>query len=238
MKYKIWLFMVVLTTVTFLSCNGSSGSSQGEKNFDKNASYALGLNVGSGLLEDLNANNIYPDYNEIIKGIKDGLLNKKPRFPVEEAREIIGSAIEAIEAEESTKSIQKEIEFLAENAKKPGIMITPSGLQYEIVNAGSGPKPTEGDSVLVHYNGTFSDGNVFDSSYTRGEPAQFRLGEVIPGWNEGIQLMSKGSKFNFYIPSEIGYGVEGARNPYTGEYLIPPYSTLIFEVELLEINPK
>jgi FKBP-type peptidyl-prolyl cis-trans isomerase len=238
MKYKLWLFTAILTLAAFLSCNGSSGSSHDKKNFDKDASYALGLNVGSGLLEDLNANKVYPDYNELINGIKDGLLAKKARFSLEEARERIGMAIDAIGEEEAVKAIQQETEFLAENARKQGITITPSGLQYEVLKSGSGPKPSLEDSVLVHYEGTFTDGRFFDSSYTNGAPATFKLDEIIPGWTEGIQLMSTGSKYKFYIPSDIGYGEEGARNYMTGEYIIPPYSTLIFEVELLEINPK
>ena len=221
-----------------MGCNGGSGSSQEKKNFDKNASYALGLNVGASLLEDLNTSKVYPDLNELLKGISDGLKAKKARYTLDEARDIISAAIEIVGEQEAARAIQEETAFLTENAKKPGITITPSGLQYEIIKSGSGQKPTEDDSVLVHYDGTFTNGRFFDSSHTRGEPAEFKLHEIIPGWTEGIQLMNVGSKFKFYVPSDIGYGEEGARNPYTGEYIIPPYSTLIFEVELLEINPR
>jgi len=238
MKSKLWLFIAILTTAIFISCNGGSDSPKEKKNFDKNASYALGLNVGASLLDDLNANKVYPDFNEMLKGISDGLRGKKARFTLEEAREMISAAIEIIGEQETARAIQAETEFLAENAKKPGITITPSGLQYEVINPGSGPKPSYDDTVLAHYEGTFISGKFFDSSYTKGVPEKFKLDEIIPGWTEGLQLMSAGSKYKFYIPSDIGYGEEGARNYMTGEYIIPPYSTLIFEVELLEINPK
>jgi len=238
MKSKLWLFIAILTTAIFISCNGGSDSFKEKKNFDKNASYALGLNVGASLLDDLNASKVYPDLNELLKGISDGLKAKKARYTLEEAREMISAAIEIIGEQEAARAIKEETEFLAENAKKPGITITPSGLQYEVIRPGSGPNPSYEDSVLAHYEGTFISGKFFDSSYTKGTPEKFKLDEIIPGWTEGLQLMSVGSKYKFYIPSDIGYGEEGARNYMTGEYIIPPYSTLIFEVELLEINPK
>jgi FKBP-type peptidyl-prolyl cis-trans isomerase len=124
--------------------------------------------------------------------------------------------------------MQSEAAYLAENARKPGIIVTPSGLQYEIIEEGTGEKPGENDVVKVHYDGKFVDGDLFDSSYSRGYPVEFALDEVVPGWMEGMQLMKTGSKYRFYIPSELAYG------PY-GNGPIPPYSTLIFEVELIEI---
>jgi FKBP-type peptidyl-prolyl cis-trans isomerase len=124
---------------------------------------------------------------------------------------------------------QDEITFLAENSRNPGIHVTPSGLQYEVQHEGSGEKPHFEDVVRVHYEGTLTNGMVFDSSYSRGEPAEFQLGMVIPGWTEGLQLMSIGSKYRFFIPSDLAYGHRGI------EPQIPPYSTLIFDVELLEI---
>ena len=119
--------------------------------------------------------------------------------------------------------------FLAENAKKPGVVTTASGLQYKVLREGEGRKPSELGEVEVHYKGTLMDGTVFDSSYERGEPISFLLAQVIPGWAEGVQLMSSGAKYEFYIPFELAYGAKGV------DGLIPPYATLIFEVELLTV---
>lgn len=120
--------------------------------------------------------------------------------------------------------------FLAQNAQEPGVMTTASGLQYKVITEGSGARPTATDTVTVHYRGTLIDGTEFDSSYSRGEPISFPLNGVIAGWTEGLQLMTVGSKYMLYIPSELGYGAQGAGAA------IPPNSTLIFEVELLAIN--
>jgi FKBP-type peptidyl-prolyl cis-trans isomerase len=119
--------------------------------------------------------------------------------------------------------------FLAENAKKPDVVTTTSGLQYKVLREGAGAKPSKQGEVEVHYKGTLIDGTVFDSSYERGEPISFLLTQVIPGWSEGVQLMSEGAKYEFYIPFELGYGAQGISG------VIPPYSTLIFEVELLKV---
>ena len=121
--------------------------------------------------------------------------------------------------------------FLADNAKREGVITTPSGLQYEVIKMGKGKKPVASDKVKVHYHGTLIDGNVFDSSVDRGEPITFALTQVIPGWTEGLQLMPVGSKFKLYIPQNLGYGSQQAGT-------IPPFSTLIFEVELLGIEKK
>lgn len=119
--------------------------------------------------------------------------------------------------------------FLAENAKNPGVTTTASGLQYKVIRAGEGVKPSSRGEVEVHYKGSLIDGTVFDSSYERGEPISFLLTQVIPGWSEGVQLMPLGSKYEFYIPFELAYGPKGIPN------VIPPHSTLIFEVELLKV---
>lgn len=120
-------------------------------------------------------------------------------------------------------------QFLAANATKEGVMTTASGLQYKVIRQGDGAKPAADAEVEVHYKGTLIDGKVFDSSYDRGESISFFLNQVIPGWQEGVQLMPIGSKYEFYIPYELGYGARGASG------VIPPYATLIFEVELLKI---
>ena len=131
------------------------------------------------------------------------------------------AAIEAAKAEEK--------KFLEENKKREGVIETASGLQYQVVKMGEGPKPTADSKVKVHYTGSLLNGKKFDSSYDRGEPTSFRLSGVIKGWTEGLQLMPVGSKFTFYIPAELGYGAREVGG------VIPPYSTLIFEVELIDI---
>jgi FKBP-type peptidyl-prolyl cis-trans isomerase FklB len=133
-------------------------------------------------------------------------------------------------AEEAGKVARQAGEkFLAENAKKAGVTVTASGLQYEVITPGTGRKPKATDTVRCHYEGTLIDGTVFDSSYARNEPAAFGLNQVIAGWTEGLQLMNEGAKFRFYIPFNLGYGAQGAGGS------IPPYAALIFDVELLEV---
>jgi len=228
MKNIFIIIFAVFTAAIFWGCKGSSDSFQDKANFDKDASYALGLNIGSGLRDGLIRDNISPDFNEFIKGMKDGMLGKDPRFPLEEARKKIETSFKTITDEKNAEAKQKGIDFLAENAKKPGIHITQSGMQYEILVEGTGPKPSADSIVKVHYEGRLIDDTIFDNSYERQEPAIFPLSDVIPGWSEGLQLMNVGSKYKLYIPSEIGYG--------SYDYgPIPAYSTLIFTVELIGI---
>jgi len=230
MKHRILIILAVFTAVAFLGCKDSNGSSKQEVNFNKDASYALGLNIGSGLRDGLAADGIYPNINEFMKGMKDGIGGKKARFDLYEAMEIIETAFDAMMSERNQKLIDEEKAFLAENARKPEINITSSGLQYEILTEGNGPKPTLQDKVLIHYEGKFTNGQFFDSSFTRGFPAEFELDYIIQGWAEGLQLMPLGSKYRFYIPSDLGYGDDGIQG------IIPPFSTLVFDVELLEIR--
>ena len=146
-------------------------------------------------------------------------------WPMEAANGYIQTAIDNIKYGE-TKAQGEE--FLAANKLREGVITTESGLQYEVIKQGKGPKPTADSKVKVHYHGTLIDGTVFDSSVDRGEPIEFSLNQVIKGWTEGVQLMPVGSKYKFYIPQDLGYGSRAAGQ-------IPPYSTLIFEVELLGI---
>ena len=148
----------------------------------------------------------------------------------EKCQETIYSFLSSLEKKKYEGAIADGAAFLAENKKKPGIVELPSGLQYEVIRAAEGQKPLATDEVTVHYKGTLTNGAQFDSSYDRGQPATFALNQVIPGWTEGLQQMSVGSKYRFFIPYSLGYGERGAGND------IPPYSTLIFEVELLKIG--
>ena len=237
MKYKLWLVLAVLTAAVLPGCskgadkNGSPGQTPGEENLDKNASYALGMNIGASLAAD----SIIPNLDEFFHGMRDTMTGKQTRFSQNEAMEIIQAAffalmeqMEANSMEAGAETLQQGIEFLAENSKKPGIKITSSGLQYEVITETSGAKPSASDMVRVHYEGRLMDGTVFDSSHNWGEPIEFPLNGVISGWTEGLQLMSIGSKYRLYIPPELGYGSRT-----TGP--IPANSVLIFEVELLDI---
>ena len=220
----ITILAILLAVLTFWGCKGRTVTPLEDENFDKDASYALGMTLGASFIAD----GIVPNLNEFLLGMRDSMSGNSTRFDEFEAYMIFQTAYQAMMESKEVEAMQEGIEFLAENSKKPGIVITPSGLQYEVITEASGPKPDATDTVRVHYRGTLTDGTVFDSSYDRGNPIEFPLNGVIPGWTEGVQLMSVGSKYKFYIPQELGYGPGGA-GP------IPPYSVLIFEVELLDI---
>jgi FKBP-type peptidyl-prolyl cis-trans isomerase len=223
---KHWITLISLAVLAACNGGGSNGgaANPSEPSLDRDASYALGMDVGSSLKQ----NSLNPDYGAFEQGLKDVLNDKETRLSREEAVEKIQEAFTLIMEKQSEAQQQAEVEFLAENSKKEGITITDSGLRYEVITEGTGPKPGPTDTVRVHYEGTLTDGTIFDSSYSRGEPAEFPLDGVIPGWTEGIQLMGEGAKYKFYIPSELAYGPGGNRG-------IPPYSPLTFEVELISI---
>ena len=208
----------------FWACSADNTASTAappvEASIDKEASYSLGMILGL----NLKADGLTPHIDEFIQGMKDSLYDSTARYSVENAQQIIQEAFLAL-------AEKQENEFLVENSKKPGIQITGSGLQFEVIAPGNGPKPGFYDTVQVHYHGTFTNGEIFDSSYY-GEPAIFALDEVITGWAEGLQLMNVGGRYHLFIPSALGYGPQGIPQQ------IPPYSTLIFEVELLDIIQK
>ena len=189
-------------------------------------SYALGLSLGNNLL---GSGVTALDSARLAKGIQDVLDQKQPEISYEEAQAIINDFFQGLQAKMTEKAQAEGIAFLAENAKRPEVVTTASGLQYEILTAAEGDIPTASDSVKVHYHGMLVDGNVFDSSVNRGEPATFGVTQVISGWVEALQLMPVGSKWKLFIPSELAYGAQGAGQS------IAPHSTLIFEVELLAI---
>jgi FKBP-type peptidyl-prolyl cis-trans isomerase FklB len=189
-------------------------------------SYAIGLGIGQNLLS-MGAQGI--NVEDFAQAIAD-VLNRRPTAMTHtEARDIVNKYFEELEAKMNAENIEKGKNFLAENAKKPGVVTLASGLQYEVIKEGNGKKPGAADKVKCHYEGTLIDGTLFDSSIKRGEPAVFGVSQVIKGWVEALQLMTEGSKWRLFIPSELAYGAQGA-----GE-MIPPHSTLIFEVELIEV---
>jgi len=195
-------------------------------------SYALAVNIASDLMRNMETlpNGAYNTalflnaFNAVIKG--DTVL-MSPEVAQEILQDYFSSAQEKLAAEKRSEGTK----FLTENAKNPAVQSTASGLQYIVLTEANGAKPAASDKVKVHYEGTLVDGTKFDSSYDRGEPIDFPLNQVIQGWTEGIQLMSVGSKYRFFIPSELAYGEQGAGG------VIPPFATLIFTVELLDINP-
>ena len=189
-------------------------------------SYAIGLGIGQNLLS-MGAQGI--NVEDFAQAIADVLNRKETAISHNEAREIVNKYFAELEEKMNAENIEKGKAFLAENAKKEGIVTLPSGLQYEVITEGNGKKPSATDRVKCHYEGTLIDGTLFDSSIKRGQPAVFGVNQVIRGWVEALQLMGEGSKWRLYIPSELGYGAQQA-----GE-MIPPHSTLIFEVELIEV---
>ncbi len=214
-------------TETVNSAAAQEAASNEEIPGDKDLSYAFGLALGT----DLKNFGINYDYDEFMKGFKDTIEGLNSRMTLEEAMMKIQLELNAVMEKQMAELMERETAFFAENGVKPGIMTTASGLQYEIITPADGPKPTAEQTVVVNYTGSLTDGTVFDSSYERNQPAEFPLNFVIPGWTEGMQLMSVGSKYRLYVPSNLGYGPQGA-----GNGLIPPFAPLIFEVELLEIK--
>ena len=189
-------------------------------------SYALGLSLGNNLLSSgIKSLNI----EKLARGIQDVLEQKKPEITYQEAQELIDEYFRKLQEQSSEKTISEGKAFLESNGKRPEVITLKSGLQYEIINKGNGNLPKASDKVRVHYHGTLIDGTVFDSSVRRGEPATFGVTQVISGWVEALQLMPVGSKWKLYIPSNLAYGAQGA-----GQH-IGPHTTLIFEVELLDI---
>lgn len=197
------------------------------KSRSDSVAYAFGASIARDLkrtgIEEINA-------TVLAQAVTDIFAGKEATFDETAERELIMEAITAAREKMDAQLKQKADAFMESNKTKPGIVTTESGLQYEILREGAGEKPTLTDTVTVHYKGQLSDGKVFDSSYDRGEPATFTLDRVIEGWQEGIQLMPQGAQYRIYIPYELGYGERGAGQD------IPPYSALIFEVELISVK--
>jgi FKBP-type peptidyl-prolyl cis-trans isomerase FklB len=199
------------------------------KDLKDKASYSIGLNIGFNLSKQKVA--INPD--ALFAGVKDALAGK-PQMTEAEVKETMTAFEKDISEKQKTMATKNQADgqkFLVENKTKAGVKTTPSGLQYKSLKEGTGPQPKATDTVTVNYRGTLIDGTEFDSSYKRGEPATFPLNGVIKGWTEGLQLMKKGSKYQLFIPPDLAYGERAVGGDIT------PNSTLIFEVELLEVKP-
>jgi len=227
------LFFLLLTSSLFLSCNRRRVD-ENRIFLDSNTSYAFGMFMANQL-GGLGFVELNIDYDAFIRGFRDFYDEQETRLTQERAMELIHVVISRLHAQyEEIQRMEAEMNreagdaFRAEHATQERVVVRPSGLQYEPISQGTGRRPGPQDTVRVHYVGTLIDGEIFDSSRMRGEPAEFRLDMVIPGWTEGLQLMNEGGFFVFVIPPELAYGSHG-----TGG--IPPNSTLIFQVELLAI---
>ena len=189
-------------------------------------SYALGLGIGQQL-KSMNIENF--SVEDFTQSIMDVMSDKETAMSAREAQVMLNEYFENKAKEESQKAIAEGAAYLKANGEREGVVTTKSGLQYEVLTEGNGKSPKATDKVRCHYEGRLLNGEVFDSSYQRGEPADFGLNQVIPGWTEGVQLMKEGAKYRFFIPYLLGYGERGAGQS------IPPYSTLIFDVELIKV---
>jgi len=228
MKIKGLVILAAAAAMIATSCNTRSGITGTKlKSAEDSLAYAIGIANYFYFMSD----SLEIDPVLFAKGMIDA-ENEKNTLDEQTAQGYVMTYMQKRQADQMKKAYGKNIDegekFLAENKKREGVQETSSGLQYEVITMGTGDKPGPQDMVKVHYTGMLIDSTKFDSSVDRGEPAQFGVNQVITGWQEGIQLMPVGSKFKFYIPFELGYGEQG-----TGP--IPPYSTLLFEVELLEI---
>jgi FKBP-type peptidyl-prolyl cis-trans isomerase FklB len=197
------------------------------------ASYAIGMNIGSGMKKD--GIDVSPEI--LLRGMKDALAGNKSLLTDAETKtvlETLQADLRQHQKELHDAALKRGEQFLAANKTKPGVVALPSGLQYKVITEGTGPKPTANDVIVCNYKGALLDGTEFDSSYKRGQPATIPVGRVIKGWTEALQLMPVGSKWDLYIPSSLAYGEQGTPNGGP----IGPNETLIFEVELISIQPK
>lgn len=196
---------------------------------DQKVSYGIGYNIGSGMARDAM---LTVDQAALFAGIADGLAKADTRVEeadLEAAFQAMQQKVQAAQAAEAEKQLAVGNAYLEQNKAKPGVIVTASGLQYEVLKSGAGAKPTTADTVNVHYHGMLTDGTVFDSSVERGEPLDIPVTRVIPGWTEALQLMSVGDKWKLTIPASLAYGPQATQN-------IPGNSVLVFEVELLGIK--
>ncbi len=219
---------LTLGIVLVLLCTSFSAKSQSEMTKEQKVSYAIGANFGTNVKQD----GIDIDYDAFVQGMKDAIAGEN-KFNEQQMQEIFMQLREDLEIKKkngAAAEIEKGRKFLEENKKNPEVKETASGLQYIVLQEGKGDKPTATSSVTVHYTGTLLDGTVFDSSVQRGEPITFGLNQVIRGWTEGLQLMSSGAKYRFFIPYNLAYGEQGAGG------MIPGGATLIFDVELISFD--
>ncbi len=231
--------ITLIALVSLISLSAMSQGKKKEKQLDNqkasmtlaspldSMSYAFGFNIS----QDLKARGFKSlNYDLVAKAMSDGFHGKDSLLTKDQCQKIIVRALANANRDKYAPVLAEGKKFLEENKKKPGVITLPSGLQYEVIRAGTGDKPKATDEVTVNYEGTLISGKKFDSSYDRKQEAKFSLNGVIPGWTEGVQLMPVGSKYHFVIPYQLAYGERGAGQD------IPPYSVLIFDIELIKIG--
>jgi len=234
-KKQILLLFALFSCISITVAQNKTKTSSPTKNVKTNneikkmdsLSYSLGVLLAQNIktlgLEKLSS-------EDIAKGIDDVLNDKETAISVNDANSMVSNEIAMINEKKSGPVLEEGKKFLEENAKKPGVKTTASGLQYEIITSGTGATPKATDEVTTNYRGTLINGKQFDSSYDRGEPAKFPVNRVIPGWTEALQMMKEGDKWRLYIPYNLAYGERGAGQD------IPPFATLIFDIELIKVN--
>ena len=222
-NYRFSIITIIIATITI----NFNMSAQKLNNEIDSVSYSLGVNIGENIKTQF-PNIDIKNFEAAIKDVLDD--SKEPTVSGADAQKKIQEYFSKQQAKASESVVEEGRKFLAANSKKENVVSLESGLQYEVIKTGKGAKPTLNDQVTTHYHGTLIDGTVFDSSVERGQPASFPVSGVIKGWTEALQLMSVGSKWRLFVPHGLGYGERGA-GPQIG-----PYSTLIFEVELISIN--
>lgn len=234
MKRTVFTTLIALISVSIMatSCGQGGGKATLKSDVDS-AAYAIGVLNGEGMRQNMSG---LPgdslDVELILKGLTHGLRNKGQQITAEDANVFLQEYFTTAQERAVEKQVEKEQELIAKNKEDADVVTTASGLQYKITKLGTGVKPLETDTVEIHYTGTDINGEVFDSSVERGEPAKFALNQVIPGWTEGVQLMPEGSKFILWIPGNLAYGEAAPANPYG-----PPTGLLKFECELLKVIP-
>lgn len=224
------LLFLMLLVFAVTGCDQVGGGKVSLKTDKQKVSYAIGQQIGQGM----KSQNVEVDEKVLFASIKHALQGKESQMTDEEMRAAIRKMNENMmkaRIEEGKKNKEEGEKFLAENKAKPDVKTTESGLQYTVIKAGTGKQPSDTDTVKVHYKGTLLNGEEFDSSYKRREPAKFPVGGVIKGWTEALKMMKEGGKWKLYIPSDLAYGPMGRPS-------IPPNSVLVFEVELLEVVAK
>lgn len=234
---KLVLPLAIVSAMTLQACNEKSAEQAApEQAALESAEQRLSYGVAQNVAKQMQSSGLPLDANAFVAGFRDVLEGREARMSEEEINAELQAFQQKMVAEKqaemekvATENDAKGKAYLDKNKSREGVVVTDSGLQYEVVEAGDGAKPTAEDTVVVHYSGKLIDGTEFDSSYQRGEPVQFGVGQVIPGWTEALQLMPVGSKWKLTIPAELAYGAAGAGGR------IPPNATLLFDVELIDI---